>query len=90
MTYHTSSYARNIFSILKRNRRILSTLSQRTDEHGYIEVRNLQEYGFNFSYHTHIRWDEKGNQMTFCFEYGYIIQRKDTAKIVTEIPTQTN
>ncbi len=65
-----TNQVRRINRILRKNRRILSTLNpmgKRT-----IDGLILAEEGFNFHYFTTIYSTQKGSQYYFCYDQGYL------------------
>ncbi|UAY55683.1 hypothetical protein [Arachidicoccus terrestris] len=66
---------------LKRNRRILKKLL------GEKKIQTLpramlSQKGFAFRYHTHNHTSAKGQQYTFCYDYGYMEAEHDRLVIV--------
>jgi len=66
-----NAFVRQVTTILKKNRRILSGL---LGNEGMIKQpkSKLLNMGFLFKYHTHEYINQKGNIYYFCFEYGYL------------------
>jgi hypothetical protein len=66
-----NAFVRQITTILKKNRRILSEL---LGNEGMIKQpkSKLLDMAFQFKYHTHEYINQKGNIYYFCFEYGYL------------------
>ena len=65
-----TNQVRRINRILRKNRRILSSLNpmgKRT-----IDGLVLAEEGFNFHYFTTIYSTQKGSQYYFCYDQGYL------------------
>jgi hypothetical protein len=71
----TSSFVRNVNSILKKNRKILEELVP--EQTAKASKAKLMEKGFNFGYHTNIYTTQKGVSYYFCYEYGYLPLEKD-------------
>lgn len=65
-----NEHIRNIISILKHNRTILSQLCPEGKKKVKRDV--LSQAGFHFQYHTHIYETKEKNIYTFCFDYGYL------------------
>ncbi len=64
-----NAYIRRINHILKKNRRILSSLNpegKRT-----VDAITLAEEGFNFHYYTNTYTTQKGQIYYFCYDEGY-------------------
>jgi hypothetical protein len=74
-----SNMMRAINYVLQRNRRILMECAA---EHARskVPVYSLQARGFDFSFYTHCRADRKGNEVIFCYDYGY--QRLNESKVL--------
>lgn len=66
---------RQINSILRKNRRILSTLNK--DGKTKVHRKKLLDRGFDFSYFTSIYKTQKGNVYHFCYEQGYLALDND-------------
>ena len=73
LNHDSTTFLKNINSILKRNRKILHELLSTSSE-GKIKVyeKKLSDKGFNFNYHTYIYKTKTGNMYNFCYEYGYL------------------
>jgi hypothetical protein len=67
----SSEYARNIISILKKNKRILESFLG-DEELTRTTKESLLEKGFQFKFHTHTRLNKRGSLYYFCFEIGYL------------------
>lgn len=80
MNEDTTTYMRRINNILRKNRRILSTLNP----NGKITVDGitLAEEGFNFHYFTNIYRTQKGSKYFFCYDQGYIKLENDQYMLV--------
>jgi len=61
---------RNINNILRKNRKILFTHSEKNKTKVLRE--NLIQEGFNFNHFTHIYTTKKGVIYYFCYDYGYL------------------
>ena len=66
----SSSVIRNINRILRKNRRILSTLNP--DGKARVSRKVLTGKGFNYTYHTSTYTTLKGNTYCFCYDQGYL------------------
>jgi hypothetical protein len=80
MNEDTTTYMRRINNILRKNRRILSTLNP----NGKITVDgiSLAEEGFNFHYFTNIYRTQKGSKYFFCYDQGYVKLDNDQYMLV--------
>lgn len=67
---------RNINNQLRRNRRILQSIS------GNVSKSDLQKLGFDFNLHTSIK-----DGVTYCYDYGYEVIKNDV--IVTNSKEKT-
>lgn len=67
----SNNYVRRINSILRKNRRILSTLNPEGKK--TVDVLTLAEEGFNFHYHTNMYKTKKGIVYFFCYDHGYVV-----------------
>jgi hypothetical protein len=67
----SSEYARNIISILKKNKKILESFLG-DDEIARTSKECLLEKGFQFKFHTHTSLNKRGSLYHFCFEIGYL------------------
>ena len=71
---------RRINRILRKNRRILSSLNptgKRT-----IDGLVLAEEGFNFHYFTNVYSTQKGSNYLFCYDQGYLKLEGDKYMLV--------
>lgn len=66
-----SNTVRNINNILRKNRRILQSLTNQSDK-TMVSKDTLLSKGFNFSYGTHTYTTKKDVIYQFCYEYGYL------------------
>ena len=75
-----NNYIRRINNILRKNRRILSTLNP----NGKITVDGitLAEEGFNFHYYTNVYKTQKGTAYLFCYDQGYLKLDNDQYMLV--------
>ena len=67
----TTAEMRNVNNILRKNRRILSTIVS-PEGKGKISKTKLTDKGFNFKYHTHTHTTLKGSTYKLCYDYGYL------------------
>ncbi|MGV3764258.1 hypothetical protein [Parapedobacter sp.] len=75
-----NGYLRKVNNILKRNRKILATLSPRGSRK--VKWRELVNEGFNFNYITDMNETVEGAQYRFCYEYGYVLLEGDQVLVV--------
>ena len=66
-----SNTVRNINNILRKNRRILQSLTKQSGK-TMVSKDILLSKGFNFTYHTHTYITKKGVNYQFCYEHGYL------------------
>ena len=66
-----SNTVRNINNILRKNRRILQSLTKQSGK-TMVSKDVLLSKGFNFTYHTHTYITKKGVNYQFCYEHGYL------------------
>jgi hypothetical protein len=73
---------KKVDTILKKNRRILKNLFNPASER-LISLQAFLKAGYNFEFHTHfIITKTKGNEFTFCYDYGYREVEKDRYKVI--------
>lgn len=72
---------KNILQALKRNRKILADFLGTEEMVKHPKVK-LLDAGFNFTYHTHVYTNKKGNIYHFVFEMGYLLLEGDWVLIV--------
>lgn len=77
----SSAFMRQVNTILRRNRRILSELNPK--EKTVVSKEKLNGLGFNFNYHTHLYTTQKGAVYHFVYEYGYLRLENDLYMLVT-------
>ncbi len=78
-----SNTVRNINNILRKNRRILQSLSKKAAK-TMVSKDILLSKGFNFTYHTHNYTTKKGVNYHFCYEHGYLfLKDKNLYLLVT-------
>ena len=68
----SNNYIRNITNALKKNRRILESLLDSSEETTRASREKLLELGFHFKFSTHVFNNNRGNTYYFCYEYGYL------------------
>ena len=66
-----NEYVRKVNVILRKNRRILSSLMSGSDK-GKATKEQLLLNGFNFYYYTNIYKTKQGNKYYFNYELGYL------------------
>ncbi|NEU07590.1 hypothetical protein GZH53_04620 [Flavihumibacter sp. R14] len=76
----STSYMRQVNSILKRNRRIMEELNP--DGKIKISRKKLLIKGFNFEYFTNIYQTQSGKKYYFCYESGYLPLEHDEVLLV--------
>jgi len=67
----TESYVRRINGILRKNRKLLESISGKINKR-IVPASSLVNAGFNYSYYTSSYTTKKGNIYFFCYEYGYL------------------
>lgn len=73
---------KKIDTILKRNRRILKKLFNPQKHEKLFTREALIKAGFEFGFHTHtVVTKSKGNEITFCFDFGYRKMLKDNYQV---------
>jgi len=65
----TNNFVRNVHSLLRKNRRILSDLFN--DNKKRVHKDALFALGYNFSFFTHVIEASDGRKVQYCFEYGF-------------------
>jgi hypothetical protein len=83
-----SVYVRNVNSILRKNRKILSELIP--SKNTKASRMKLQQRGFNFSFHTNVYTTKKGSSYYFCYEYGYLPLENDYVVLVKRTEEEVN
>jgi hypothetical protein len=75
----SNNYVRNVHSLLRRNRRILSDLY----DEGKTRIHKdaLIALGYNFTFVTHIIENSSGEKLNYCFEYGYVENGKEYVEL---------
>jgi hypothetical protein len=71
---------RRINNILRKNRRILSTMNPSGKK--TVDGIRLAEEGFNFHYFTNIYATQKGATYYFCYDQGYVKLEGDQYMLV--------
>lgn len=64
-----NSLVRNVHSLLRKNRKILSELY--LSEKKKIHIDALLVTGYNLNFFTHMVETESGDIYKYCYEYGY-------------------
>ena len=77
-----SDFIRNVQSILRKNRKILSDLYSSKDFNLSKEFLILQ--GFNFDFHTNSSSKSNGKNCYYCFDYGYLIKEDGRLEIMKQ------
>lgn len=76
MNSDVTAEMRNINNILRKNRRILETVTPKEGK-TKISKTKLNEKGFNFKYFTHTHTTQKGTVYKLCYDYGYLPVEND-------------
>lgn len=81
MNSDVTAEMRIINNILRKNRRILETV---TPEEGKTKITKskLNDKGFNFKYFTHTYTTQKGTIYKLCYDFGYLAIENDFYMIV--------
>lgn len=75
---------KRINHILKRNRHILKdVLENRVMV--VLDKQVLSEMDFNFCYHTHVKKDDYGNTIYYCYEYAFRLAKNTCIIYVKEL-----
>lgn len=80
-----NNFVRNVNNVLRRNRRILQGIMGK-----HITIVNrfhLIRLGFDFKYYTHIIPEKEGDEVYFCYEYGYRYMGSEGISIVRDMPS---
>jgi len=77
----STNYVRNVNSILRKNRRILSELLPKEGKTN-VHKDKLVNKGFNFNFVTHLYITQKGSTYRFVYEYGYLPLENDFYMLV--------
>ncbi len=75
-----NQYVRNVHTLLRRNRRILSDLY--SEGKRKIHRDALFALGYNFNFFTHTIELQSGETSRFCFEYGYAEPETDFVELI--------
>jgi hypothetical protein len=76
----SNKYIRRINNILRKNRRILSTLNPNGKK--TVDGITLAEEGFNFHYYTNMYTTKQGAKYVFCYDQGYLKLDNDRYMLV--------
>jgi predicted nucleic acid-binding Zn ribbon protein len=71
---------RKINTILLRNRMILKQASH--SGYMFIPKDQLQDWGFNFGYNTHMVRNKKGKQIICCYDKAYSIDTNGMVELI--------
>lgn len=66
----SNNYIRTINNTLRKNRRILEKLTP--NGKSKTTRTKLNEYGFDFNFHTNTYTTKAGATYYFCYEFGYL------------------
>lgn len=83
MRQHSNNLIRNINNILRKNRRILEKIAGSTGK-AKTTKEKLYKEGFDFEFYTSIRKTKKGNEYTFCYDYGILPLGNDWYLVVKQ------
>ena len=83
-----TNFMRNVNNILRKNRRILGTLTP--NGKSSIHKDKILYLGFNFSYFTHTYTTRKGAVYFFCYEFGYLAIGNDFLSLVHRKKTENS
>lgn len=75
-----NNYMRNVNNILRKNRRILQTLSPAGKT--VMPKSKLISNAFNFEYYTNVLHTKAGKVYYFCYEYGYAFLENEEVMLV--------
>jgi hypothetical protein len=79
---NANTYVRKVNGILRKNRKILSTLNP--DGKKKVRAADLDKEGFDFNYFTNIYTTKSGKVYHFCYDQGYISTGNDWFVLVTK------
>ena len=86
---YSTSFVREVNSILRKNRKILQELNPKGKTK--IHKNQLSKNGFDFNYHTNIYTTKTGNIYHFCYEQGYLkLEDSFYALVSRENPSTNN
>lgn len=78
-----NKYIRRVNYILRKNRRILEEMIEKSGKEAIKVHRNkLMEEGFNFDYYTNIYKTKSGHYYYFNYEYGFMKLADDYFTVV--------
>ncbi len=78
---YSTSYVREINTILRKNRKILIELNPRGKSK--IHKNQLVKKGFDFDFFTNVYKTKTGNTYYFCYEQGYLILENNYLALVS-------
>jgi hypothetical protein len=71
--HENTFYVKQINIILKRNRKAIHDLIEKSGEETVkVHKNRLVDRGYNFTYQTHSYTTRKGTVYHFCYEYGFL------------------
>ena len=79
----TNNYIRNVNRILRKNRKILSSLIVDGETIKVTEYK-LVSLGFNFKYFTNVFNTKSGKTYYFCYDYGWLALGNEKYAIVAK------
>ena len=74
---------RKINTILLRNRTILRQAGH--SGYAFIPKDQLQDWGFNFGYSTHVVYNKKGKQIICCYDKAYSVDAGGMVELIDPI-----
>ena len=79
----SNSYIRKVNYILRKNRRIMEEIIEKSEKDVKRVTRNfLLDKGFDFGYYTNIYKTKKAKYYYFCYEYGYNVLEDNYLAVV--------
>jgi hypothetical protein len=79
---YNNSYVRQVNTILRKNRKILSELNPKGKTR--IKVDTLEKSGFNFNFQTNTYVTKAGKTYCFCYDQGYLNTDDGWCTLVTK------
>lgn len=83
-----NNHVRNVNNALRRNRRILEGVIREGEELATVPRQKLVAAGFDFTFHTHIYQNKKGQQYNFVYEYGWLSLDEGMCLVVRRNPKE--
>lgn len=79
---YNNSYVRQVNTILRKNRKILSELNPNGKTR--IKLEKLEKAGFNFNFQTNTYKTRAGKEYYFCYDQGYLNTDDGWCTLVTK------